>query len=179
MACFATTRALGRSSSPSQTPDAPKEPDQMNHSSTFVIVGASLAGATAAQTLREEGFTGRLVLIGDEAERPYERPPLSKGYLLGEQNKDKLYVHDESWYAENSVELILGRRVINLDRAGHWVELQGGDRLRYSKLLLATGASPRRLELPGAGLDASATCAGSRTPSGSARPSAARCGLPS
>ena len=64
---------------------------------TFVIVGASLAGATAAQTLREEGFTGRLVLIGDEAERPYERPPLSKGYLLGEQNKDKLYVHDESW----------------------------------------------------------------------------------
>lgn len=120
---------------------------------TFVIVGASLAGATAAQTLREEGFTGRLVLIGDEAERPYERPPLSKGYLLGEQNKDKLYVHDESWYAENSVELILGRRVINLDRAGHWVELQGGDRLRYSKLLLATGASPRRLELPGAGLD--------------------------
>jgi 3-phenylpropionate/trans-cinnamate dioxygenase ferredoxin reductase component len=74
----------------------------------YVIVGASLGGAKAAQTLREEGFTGRLVLIGDEAERPYERPPLSKGYLLGKQDKDKLYVHDEGWYRENSVELQLG-----------------------------------------------------------------------
>lgn len=72
---------------------------------TFVIVGASLAGAKAAQTLREEGFTGRLVLIGKETERPYERPPLSKGYLLGKDDKAKLYLHDEAWYAENSVEL--------------------------------------------------------------------------
>jgi 3-phenylpropionate/trans-cinnamate dioxygenase ferredoxin reductase subunit len=120
---------------------------------TFVIVGASLAGAKAAQTLREEGFTGRLVLIGDEAERPYERPPLSKGYLLDKQDKAKLYVHDEGWYRENAVELQLGRRVISLDRTGHQVQLEGGDRLGYSKLLLATGASPRRLDLPGAGLD--------------------------
>jgi 3-phenylpropionate/trans-cinnamate dioxygenase ferredoxin reductase component len=64
---------------------------------TFVIVGASLAGAKAAQTLREEGFTGRLVLIGDEATRPYERPPLSKGYLLGKEDKATFSVHDESW----------------------------------------------------------------------------------
>lgn len=119
----------------------------------YVIVGASLAGAKAAHILREEGYPGRLVLIGDETERPYERPPLSKGYLLGKQDKDKLYVHDEGWYRENSVELQLGRRVTSLDRAGHPVELQGGDRLGYSKLLLATGASARRLELPGADLE--------------------------
>ncbi len=67
----------------------------MTQQQTYVIVGASLAGAKAAQTLREEGFTGRLVLIGDEAERPYERPPLSKGYLMGKDDKAKLYVHDE------------------------------------------------------------------------------------
>ncbi|MGH4005905.1 MAG: FAD-dependent oxidoreductase, partial [Pseudonocardiaceae bacterium] len=125
----------------------------MTTEQTFVIVGASLAAAMAAQTLREEGFTGRIVLIGDEAERPYERPPLSKGYLLGKQDKAKLYVHDEGWYAENSVELQLGRRVTSLDRAGHQVQLDDGDRLGYSKLLLATGASPRRLDLPGADLD--------------------------
>jgi 3-phenylpropionate/trans-cinnamate dioxygenase ferredoxin reductase component len=119
---------------------------------TLIIVGASLAGAKAAQTLREEGFTGRIVLIGDEAERPYERPPLSKGYLLGRQDKAKLYIHDESWYGENSVELQLGRLVTSLDRAGHQVQLESGDRLEYSKLLLATGASPRQLELPGADL---------------------------
>lgn len=137
---------------------------------TFVIVGASLAGAKAAQTLREEGFTGRLVLIGDESERPYVRPPLSKGYLLGKQDQGKLYVHDEAWYAANGVELTLGRRVTRIDRAERQVEFEGGDQLEYSKLLLATGASPRRLELPGADLDGSATCAGSRIPSGCARP---------
>lgn len=119
---------------------------------TFVIVGAGLAGAKAAQTLREEGFTGRIVIIGDEAERPYERPPLSKGYLLGKQDRIKLYVHDKGWYEESSVELWLGRRVTRLDLAGHQVQLEDGDRLGYSKLLLATGASPRRLDLPGADL---------------------------
>ncbi|MGH3801590.1 MAG: NAD(P)/FAD-dependent oxidoreductase, partial [Pseudonocardiaceae bacterium] len=125
----------------------------MTSEQTFVIVGASLAGAKAAQALREEGFTGRLVLIGDEAERPYERPPLSKEYLLGKEDKAKLYVHDQGWYGENSVELQLGRRVIGLDRLGHRVEFEGGDRVGYGKLLLATGASPRRLDLPGADLD--------------------------
>ncbi|MGH3695019.1 MAG: NAD(P)/FAD-dependent oxidoreductase [Pseudonocardiaceae bacterium] len=119
----------------------------------FVIVGAGLAGATAAQTLREEGFAGRIVLIGDEAERPYERPPLSKGYLLGKEARATLYVHDEDWYQENSVELQRGRRVTSLDRIGRRVQLEGGDQLGYSKLLLATGASPRRLNLPGADLD--------------------------
>jgi 3-phenylpropionate/trans-cinnamate dioxygenase ferredoxin reductase subunit len=120
---------------------------------TFVIAGASLAGAKAAQTLREEGFAGQILLIGEETERPYERPPLSKGYLLGKEEKAKLYVHDEGWYRENSVELQLGRRVTHLDRDAHQVELAGGDRVAYHKLLLATGASARRLDLPGADLD--------------------------
>jgi len=120
---------------------------------TFVIVGASLAGAKAAETLRAEGFAGRLVLIGDETERPYERPPLSKGYLLGKEERAKIFVPDEGWYGEPGVELVLGRRVTELDRAAHEVRYEDGERLGYTKLLLTTGASPRRLDLPGADLD--------------------------
>jgi 3-phenylpropionate/trans-cinnamate dioxygenase ferredoxin reductase subunit len=125
----------------------------MNKEPTYVVVGASLAGAAAAQTLREQGFAGRIVLIGDEAELPYERPPLSKGYLLGTDERAKIYVHEESWYAEHAVELLLGRRVTLLDRVAHQVELDTGARIGYSKVLLATGASPRRLRLPGADLE--------------------------
>lgn len=125
----------------------------MNRESTCVIVGASLAGVTAAQTLREQGFAGRVVLIGDETELPYERPSLSKGYLLGAEERAKIYVHQESWYAEHAVELMLGRRVTLLDRVAHQVELDTGERIGYTKLLLTTGASPRRLRLPGADLD--------------------------
>ena len=77
-------------------------------SAGFVIVGASLAGAIAAQTLRAEGFTGRITLIGDEPHRPYERPPLSKGYLLGNTPREKVFVHPAGWYAENDVDLRLG-----------------------------------------------------------------------
>ncbi|MFB9721406.1 NAD(P)/FAD-dependent oxidoreductase [Planobispora longispora] len=120
---------------------------------TFVIVGAGLAGAKAAQTLREEGFAGRIVLIGAETERPYERPPLSKGYLLGKEERAKIYVHDEGWYGENAVELLSGRRVTRLDRSARQVELDDGGRLAYDKLLLATGSSPRRLDLLGADLE--------------------------
>ncbi|MFD8557632.1 NAD(P)/FAD-dependent oxidoreductase [Streptosporangium canum] len=125
----------------------------MTTEQTFVIVGAGLAGAKAAQSLREEGFTGGITLIGAETERPYERPPLSKGYLLGKEEKAKVYVHDEGWYADNSVELLLGRRVTGLDRAAHQVEFDDGRRLGYAKLLLAPGSSPRRLDVPGADLD--------------------------
>ncbi|MGV9775494.1 NAD(P)/FAD-dependent oxidoreductase [Streptosporangium sp. NPDC003464] len=125
----------------------------MTTEQTFVIVGAGLAGAKAAQSLREEGFTGRITLIGAEAERPYERPPLSKGYLLGKEEKAKVYVHDEGWYGEHSVELLTGRRVTGIDRSAHEVELDDGRRLGYAKLLLAPGASPRRLDVPGADLD--------------------------
>ncbi|GAA4218030.1 3-phenylpropionate/trans-cinnamate dioxygenase ferredoxin reductase subunit [Streptosporangium album] len=125
----------------------------MTTKQTFVIVGASLAGAKAAQTLREEGFEGRVVLVGAETERPYERPPLSKGYLVGKEERDKIYVHDAGWYAENAVELLLGRRVTGIDRAGRQVELDDGRRLGYDRLLLAPGSSPRPLDVPGADLD--------------------------
>ncbi len=117
---------------------------------TFVIVGAALAGAKAAEALRAEGFTGRVVLIGEETELPYERPPLSKGYLLGKDAREKAYVHDEQWYARNDVELMLGRRATGLDRTAHTVSLADGAELRYDKLLLATGSRARTLDLPGA-----------------------------
>ncbi|OLB79809.1 MAG: FAD-dependent oxidoreductase [Actinobacteria bacterium 13_2_20CM_2_71_6] len=119
---------------------------------TIAIVGASLAGAKAAEGLRDNGFTGRIVLIGEETERPYERPPLSKGYLLGAQPREKAYVHEAHWYAEHDVELLLGVRATNLDPAAHTLTLDGYEPLRYDKLLLATGSRVRRLDVPGAEL---------------------------
>ena len=119
---------------------------------TFVIVGASLAGAKAAETLRTEGFEGRVVLIGEETERPYERPLLSKDYLRGDKPASKLYVHDEGFYADNDIQLLTGTTVASLDCDGHEVTLQDGSRMPYSRLLLSTGAAPRRLSLPGADL---------------------------
>jgi 3-phenylpropionate/trans-cinnamate dioxygenase ferredoxin reductase component len=120
---------------------------------TFVIVGASLAGAKAAETLREEGFDGRLVLVGAEADRPYERPPLSKDYLRGEVGREKVYVHPDGFYAEHDIELRLGRTVEALDMSGRELELDGGERLAYDRLLLTMGAEPRRLSIPGAELE--------------------------
>jgi 3-phenylpropionate/trans-cinnamate dioxygenase ferredoxin reductase subunit len=120
---------------------------------TFVIVGASLAGAKAAETLRAEGFDGRIVLIGAERERPYERPPLSKDYLRGESPREKAYVHPESYYAQSGIELWTSTPVTELDAAASEVVLHGGERLRYDRLLLATGAEPRRLHVPGAELE--------------------------
>ncbi|HUY46981.1 MAG TPA: FAD-dependent oxidoreductase [Streptosporangiaceae bacterium] len=119
----------------------------------YVIVGASLAGAKAAETLREEGFGGPIVLLGAETERPYERPPLSKGYLLGKSDKPALYVHEEHWYAEQQVDLRLGVNVTGIDRAAKRVALAGGESVSYDRLLLATGAQPRELNVPGADLD--------------------------
>ena len=117
---------------------------------TFVIVGASLAGAKAAEMLRAEGFDGRVVLIGEEAERPYERPMLSKEYLRGDKPAAKLYVHDEGFYADNDIELLTGTRVASLEPGAHEITLADGSRMPYSRLLLSTGATPRRLPLPGA-----------------------------
>ncbi|MER7457875.1 FAD-dependent oxidoreductase [Micromonospora sp. NPDC126480] len=121
--------------------------------STFVIVGAGLAGAKAAQTLREEGFAGRVVLLGDDTERPYERPPLSKGLLLGSASRHDVYVHDAGWYDANDVELRTATRVTGIDRDARQVTLAGGERLGYDELLLSTGSTPRRLDVPGADLD--------------------------
>jgi 3-phenylpropionate/trans-cinnamate dioxygenase ferredoxin reductase component len=120
---------------------------------TFLVVGGGLAGAKAAETLRDEGFDGRLVLVGGESERPYERPPLSKGYLTGSAGRDSVYVHDAGWYPAHDVDLRTGAAAVGLDRRERRVTLAGGERLDYDKLLLATGSSPRRLELAGADLD--------------------------
>ena len=119
----------------------------------YVIVGASLAGAKAAETLREEGFGGPIVLIGEETERPYERPPLSKDYLLGKAEREAIYVHPAGWYAEHGVELRLGTTVTGVNPAAHEVMLGDGGRIGYAKLLLATGSAPRRLPVPGADAD--------------------------
>ncbi|HVD58224.1 MAG TPA: FAD-dependent oxidoreductase [Thermoleophilaceae bacterium] len=125
----------------------------MSSDQTHIIVGASLAGAKAAETLRQEGFEGRVVLVGAENERPYERPPLSKDYLRGEIPREKVYVHDEGFYAEHDIELRLGRTAESLDTSSSELVLDNGERLRYERLLLTTGAQPRRLSIPGAELD--------------------------
>ncbi|MGO9077970.1 MAG: NAD(P)/FAD-dependent oxidoreductase [Streptosporangiaceae bacterium] len=119
---------------------------------TYVIAGASLAGAKAAQTLREEGFTGQVVLAGAEEERPYERPPLSKGLLLGSDERESVFVHEPGWYSEHQVDLRLGTRVTALDRAARAVSLSGGSTVGYDKLLITTGVSPRPLDVPGTDL---------------------------
>jgi 3-phenylpropionate/trans-cinnamate dioxygenase ferredoxin reductase subunit len=120
-------------------------------SETFVIAGGGLAGAKAAGTLRAEGFTGQIVLAAGENEYPYERPPLSKGYLQGKDERESAYVFEPSWYAENDVELLRGTAVTGLDPAGHVAALGNGRSVTYSKLLIATGAVPR--PLAGAGSD--------------------------
>jgi len=119
---------------------------------TFVIVGASLAGAKAAETLRTEGFDGHVVLIGEEAVRPYERPPLSKEYLRGEKGFDDAAVHDEGFYDANAIELRTAAAATVLDPGASEVTLASGERIGYDRLLLATGAQPRHLSVPGAEL---------------------------
>jgi 3-phenylpropionate/trans-cinnamate dioxygenase ferredoxin reductase subunit len=120
---------------------------------SLVIVGAGLAGAKAAQTLREDGFDGEVVLLGEEPERPYERPPLSKGLLLGTAERESVYVHERNWYTEHDVDLRTGTGVAVIDRAARQVELADGQRVGYDALLLATGSTPRPLDVPGAYLD--------------------------
>ncbi|KND45197.1 NAD(P)/FAD-dependent oxidoreductase [Streptomyces stelliscabiei] len=120
---------------------------------TFVIVGGGLAGAKAAETLRAEGFTGRVILICDERDHPYERPPLSKGYLLGKTERDSVFVHEPSWYARHDIELHLGQTVDRIDRTAKTVRFgDDGTLVQYDTLLLATGAEPRRLDIPGTDL---------------------------
>ena len=121
---------------------------------TFVIVGASLAGAKAAEELRERGFDGRVVLIGAEHELPYERPPLSKEYLRGESERDAMRVHDEAFYRDQQIDLWLGVTATEIDTGAKRVRTDGrNSELEYDALLLTTGSRPRHLELPGAELD--------------------------
>jgi 3-phenylpropionate/trans-cinnamate dioxygenase ferredoxin reductase component len=120
---------------------------------THVIAGAGLAGAKAAEALRSEGFEGRIVLVGDEPEAPYERPPLSKDYLRGESPREQARVHEAGFYADHDIELLTGTTVTDLNASARDVTLSTGERLGYDRLLLATGSEPRRLSAPGAELD--------------------------
>lgn len=120
---------------------------------TFAIVGASLTGAKAAEELRSEGFDGRLLLIGDEPELPYERPPLTKDYLRGESPREKAFVHPDGFYVEHEIELLTETGVTAIEPGRSRVTLQDGRELAYDRLLIATGAAPRRISIPGADLD--------------------------
>jgi 3-phenylpropionate/trans-cinnamate dioxygenase ferredoxin reductase component len=120
---------------------------------TFIILGASLAGAKAAEELRERGFDGKVVLVGSEQERPYERPPLTKDYLRGESDRDKAYVHPEGFYAEREIELMSGLTATSIDPDASTVTLEDGSELNYDRLLLTTGAEPREIPVPGADLE--------------------------
>ena len=118
-------------------------------SETYVIVGGGHAGGRAAETLRTEGFAGRIVVVGREPVRPYMRPMLSKEYLRGDQSMDEGFLKPEGWYEEHGIELKPGCEAIKLSPHAAEIRLDSGERLRYDKLLLTTGALPRKLELPG------------------------------
>jgi 3-phenylpropionate/trans-cinnamate dioxygenase ferredoxin reductase component len=133
----------------------------MSAPETISIVGSGLAGVTAAGAVREAGFSGRIVLIGEEPELPYDRPPLSKSVLVHDNLEPLVASHLPGdialrspqgialrpwrWYAERRIDLMLGRRAVSLDTAGHQIELDGGERIRYDRLLLALGSRARRL----------------------------------
>ena len=120
---------------------------------TFIIIGASLAGAKAAQELRTQGFDGRVVLIGSEPERPYERPPLTKDYLRGESPREKAFVHEPDFYQQHEIELEIAATASAIDPGASRVSLADGRELSYDRLLLTTGAQPRRITVAGAELD--------------------------
>jgi len=120
---------------------------------TAVIVGGGLAGGSAASTLRQEGFDGRIVLVGAEDHPPYERPPLSKEFLRGEQTLDQGYLRPAEWYAENEVELRTGVTARSIDPAARLVELDDGEPLTYDMTLIATGSRNRRFPIPGLDLE--------------------------
>lgn len=118
----------------------------------IVIIGAALAGATAAVTLRDEGFDGEIQLVGDERQLPYNRPPLSKGYLRGEERLEDQLVSPAHVYAEKGIALRLGTHATTIDAAKKHVEVEGGERIPYDRLLVATGGRNRPVTIPGAEL---------------------------
>ncbi|MGO4384536.1 NAD(P)/FAD-dependent oxidoreductase [Specibacter sp. RAF43] len=131
-------------SSPSRTPGT---------APGMVIIGGGLTGATAAETLRKEGYAGAVTIVADEPEIPYQRPPLSKGFLAGKEGEDALLPYPAAWYPENNVTVLTGTAATGVDPAAHTVTLAGGDTLAYEKLLIATGATPRIIPFPGVDLD--------------------------
>ncbi len=133
-------------------PDGPTTGAPGDQIGTIVIVGASLAGAKAAEALRKEGYDGRIVMFGEDSRIPYLRPPLTKEYLRGEGDDDKVFVHLEAWYAEQRIELRLSTPVRAIEAATRDVVLGDGERVSFDRLLIATGASSRRLSVPGGDL---------------------------
>ncbi|MCY4397279.1 MAG: FAD-dependent oxidoreductase [Rhodospirillaceae bacterium] len=125
----------------------------MSADRTFVIVGAGHAGGRAAQAMRQCGFEGQILLIGEEPHVPYERPPLSKELIVTDAGLEKVRLHEAAWYAENRIDLIAGNGAASIDAAGRRVELADGRALAFDKLMLTTGARVRRLPVPGADLD--------------------------
>jgi 3-phenylpropionate/trans-cinnamate dioxygenase ferredoxin reductase subunit len=122
----------------------------MDSSATFVIIGGGLAGAKAAEALRDKNFDGQIVLVAEEERLPYERPPLSKEFLAGKKSLNDFTVHDFAWYRDHGVDLRLGVRAAAVDPAAHSVDLADGTVVGYDKLLLATGSRARQLPIPGA-----------------------------
>ena len=125
----------------------------MQNLGSVVVVGGGLTGARAVQKLRDEGYSGKLTVVGAEEHLPYERPPLSKGYLQGADERDSVFVKPKAWYDEQDVELLLGARAEQLDPASRRLVLGDGRELAWDALLLATGSRPRMLNLPGTDLD--------------------------
>jgi 3-phenylpropionate/trans-cinnamate dioxygenase ferredoxin reductase subunit len=124
----------------------------MSAPSQIIVVGAGLAGAFAVETLRDEGFDGAVVLVGEESVRPYERPPLSKDVLQGTKSARDVFIHDEEWYDAHDIDLRTGTAAQALDVGGRILKLDDGSRLRYDRLLLATGSTARPLRVPGGDL---------------------------
>ena len=132
--------------------------DRVNHASAataidYLIIGGGLAGAMAAEAIRERGVGGRVVIVSEDHERPYHRPPLSKEYLRGDQERKEVFVHPPEWLNEQGVELMMETRATGLDAQAHEVTLDDGRTLHYKKLLLATGGTPKHLDIPGADLE--------------------------
>ena len=125
----------------------------MTTSSTFAIVGGGLAGAKAAEALRDKDFDGHIVLFAAEEHLPYERPPLSKEYLAGKKELGEFTTASSAWYRDHHIELQLGTEVSAIDPAAHTVALPDGSTVQYDKLLIATGSQPRRPPIPGADAD--------------------------
>lgn len=122
----------------------------MTISYDVLIVGAGHGGAQAALQLRQVGFTGSVAIIGDEKEPPYERPPLSKEYMAGDKDFDRILIRPRAFWQDREVDLLLGRRVKKVDPAAKAVSLSDDARIGYGKLIWATGGSPRALTCPGA-----------------------------
>ncbi|MGH2693387.1 MAG: NAD(P)/FAD-dependent oxidoreductase [Actinomycetota bacterium] len=121
--------------------------------SSVVIIGTGHAGFQTAASLRETGFDGEVLLVGDEPRLPYQRPPLSKGFLTGKTSIESLWFRPRTFYEKHEIDLLLGERAVLVDRARRQVTLASGASVRYHHLVLATGSSPRTLNIPGTHLD--------------------------